>query len=176
MRGNRLAPAPLVQWHGSIPAHAGQPVSARPRRGRLRVYPRACGATHGLPDDEREWSGLSPRMRGNRDARILGHKLIGSIPAHAGQPPSRPSTPRRGRVYPRACGATGTPVDIGTDTEGLSPRMRGNHPQPAISDRHTGSIPAHAGQPAAGRQGAGALWVYPRACGATDLFSVSHTI
>ena len=86
-------------------------------------------------------------MRGNRVLRLPDGFIDRSIPAHAGQPSLPALSVRRGRVYPRACGATQKPQHRISMLGGLSPRMRGN-----LLD-----IP---------------LWlhlaaVYPRACGAT---------
>ena len=70
-------------------------------------------------------------------------------------------------VYPRVCGGThaGTPARAGS--EGLSPRVRGNHAVPLDGNPLNGSIPACAGEPAknspTGRPGR----VYPRVCGGT---------
>ena len=55
---------------------------------------------------------------------------------------------------------------------GLSPRVRGNHPDGRVEEGFEGSIPACAGEPA--------LWVcqglkaevYPRVCGGTSSWSV----
>ena len=50
---------------------------------------------------------------------------------------------------------------------GLSPRMRGNRGCPGVRGRQTGSIPAHAGEPADTESTYKGWWVYPRACGGT---------
>ena len=131
------------------------------------VYPRACGGTtlgiH-LPGN---FSGLSPRLRGN-----LGHRtetaLPGrSIPALAGEPlpGNRPGAARQ--VYPRACGGTYNTTTGQIENIGLSPRLRGNR---AVRDSVSvayGSIPALAGEPSPGAIWYGKTPVYPRACGGT---------
>ena len=88
MRGNRvpihLLPLPV----GSIPAHAGEPRVSWALNVRSRVYPRACGGTTPRSTRTRSSWGLSPRMRGNH-RHGLGHPAHhGSIPAHAGEPPT----------------------------------------------------------------------------------------
>ena len=106
MRGNpsrwRLPHLPL----GSIPAHAGEPWSDENRAALDAVYPRACGGT-GYEDAWREAArGLSPRMRGNLHVVPVGELVLGSIPAHAGEPEPRETGAGVRRVYPRACGGT----------------------------------------------------------------------
>ena len=69
------------------------------------VYPRACGGTESGHIEKSVGPGLSPRVRGNPDAFALASRL-GSIPARAGEPPSRIPRYQSGKVYPRACGGT----------------------------------------------------------------------
>ena len=45
MRGNQLSLDAENPELGSIPAHAGQPMTRREKQNSSRVYPRACGAT-----------------------------------------------------------------------------------------------------------------------------------
>ena len=71
---------------GAIPALAGEPsfrVSQLPFR---RVYPRACGGTICGAEPMTVTSGLSPRVRGNRQPYRLLIGRLGSIPARAGEP------------------------------------------------------------------------------------------
>ena len=112
------------------------------------VYPRVCGGTRRARWLLVNGSGLSPRMRGNRDEspprygkrglspRMRGNPLprpatpsgYRSIPAYAGEP--RATRRRRPvcRVYPRVCGGTDDDKDLIVEIPGLSPRMRGNPP------------------------------------------------
>ena len=50
-------------------------------------------------------------------------------------------------------------------TSGLSPRVRGSHGQVAPDARHSGSIPASAGEPRSADVKVRSLLVYPRECG-----------
>ena len=108
-----------------------------PRRSNVLrgLSPRMRGNQH-LPDqlDRTASEGLSPRMRGNRILTRLerGHSSgVGSIPAHAGEPPTTSGSCRwSSRVYPRACGGTGA-----------------LHRTPSWLERRLRSIPAHAGEP-----------------------------
>ena len=89
MRGSPEARRDQDPQLGSIPAHAGEPSKSSRIPSRTWVYPRPCGGAvillrHGQPS-----GGLSPPMRGSRHG--VGHDRlgVGSIPAHAGEPPSK---------------------------------------------------------------------------------------
>ena len=176
MRGNRDQGRPRSIGKGSIPAHAGQPVTDSDSRSRRRVYPRACGATeirkHGLTLTQ----GLSPRMRGNHQSTQARSYAGGSIPAHAGQPLVVDGDAEDAGVYPRACGATAMGFMLALSEKGLSPRMRGNLRQIIRRAGVRGSIPAHAGQPSIAGDIMHYYKVYPRACGATLRCSHSFAI
>ena len=70
--------------------------------------------------------GLSPRMRGNPNSIHIYPPVIGSIPAHAGEPLIQLLGHSFTGVYPRACGGTFVKLHANRDLPGLSPRMRGN--------------------------------------------------
>ena len=111
--------------------------------------------------------GLSPRLRGNRH---LEHRPIsqeGSIPAPAGEPGASTRSRKSKRVYPRACGGTTIRLVLGIRLDGLSPRLRGNRLERKPGLQPGRSIPAPAGEPAAGPRGRSLIAVYPRACGGT---------
>ena len=168
MRGNRHKDIHEISAARSIPAHAGQPSPSHIYPPYCKVYPRACGATAEAIIDVRQCNGLSPRMRGNLcRLRGCGH-CAGSIPAHAGQPTGRGGWARAAQVYPRACGATMGIILFVFNSQGLSPRMRGNPCIASCIFSCLGSIPAHAGQPATVIRSAHRGEVYPRACGATQ--------
>ena len=106
VRGNRVPrPAGAVE-HGSIPACAGEPFSRSRRSGSTRVYPRVCGGTRSISSAPTYFSGLSPRVRGNRERNLLRMREAGSIPACAGEPASSRRCTAPPRVYPRVCGGT----------------------------------------------------------------------
>ena len=106
MRGNQFLVAAGFDQRGSIPAHAGEPIRIIELQRTSGVYPRACGGTVNVDNVSRPGLGLSPRMRGNRDDPAALPPLLGSIPAHAGEPAHRRPPTRRFAVYPRACGGT----------------------------------------------------------------------
>ena len=130
------------------------------------VYPRVCGGTgcclhvpwlrcnRSIPASAGEPK--SP-IDVYHDASIYRR----SIPASAGEPPRRTRT--SWSVYPRP----GEPS--GSLTNGLSPRLRGNRPAGAVHPADARSIPASAGEPAAGDRWPGAPGVYPRVCGGTSV-------
>ena len=60
-------------------------------------------------------------------------------------------------------------------SRGLSPRMRGNRNLRRFAASISGSIPAHAGQPAIDGRDAIISRVYPRACGATTPVATSKS-
>ena len=165
MRGSPDVRGLLNLPPGSIPAHAGEPPPVPPGRFGSRVYPRACGGAKPLTILTGIEAGLSPRMRGSLETSVGFFALLGSIPAHAGEPAPRPCSTSPSRVYPRACGGAQTLTMDGSTLTGLSPRMRGSRPQSLADLPRHGSIPAHAGEPI------NHIWmkdnagVYPRACG-----------
>ena len=113
--------------------------------------------------------GLSPRVRGNLHRHRREHLKFGSIPARAGEPTSRSICHSRSRVYPRACGGTDNKRHERFCKEGLSPRVRGNHPGSDHPVELAGSIPARAGEPRCDARRRGCRRVYPRACGGTTM-------
>ena len=106
VRGN-LRRAPFWIFRpGSIPACAGEPHGRHRGPARDGVYPRVCGGTPTDTISNPIWTGLSPRVRGNRGLGAVGPTLPGSIPACAGEPCTRPGQMVGGGVYPRVCGGT----------------------------------------------------------------------
>ena len=106
VRGNLIGDDAAQLVYGSIPACAGEPDVRGGAATRIRVYPRVCGGTKALRVPTSAGSGLSPRVRGNRTAPVPACRGGGSIPACAGEPPSRISPSRTLKVYPRVCGGT----------------------------------------------------------------------
>ena len=133
------------------------------------VYPRACGGTGHYSAVVVNTTGLSPRLRGNRNfsspTAICGRSIL----APAGEPGSSRSHPGPATVYPRACGGTWTKTIWPAPTPGLSPRLRGNLSVIAIFRVSARSIPAPAGEPPSGWSSQWDCKVYPRACGGTPI-------
>ena len=168
VRGNQCRCFVHCAHVGSIPACAGEPFACNTRLSESRVYPRVCGGTLFLYCLASRSLGLSPRVRGNHQARLAINDCKWSIPACAGEPPSSEE-----------------PLPICT---GLSPRVRGNlfgsilsvraprsipacagNPLPHSCTRHhRRSIPACAGEPRQVLSCQGRTEVYPRVCGGTE--------
>ena len=125
MRGT---PVPHLQGAagiGIIPAHAGNTQPAETRSGCCRDHPRACGE-----HAQTKWQGVcgwgsSPRMRGTRVDVHERRRILGIIPAHAGNTYTLPPTYYACRDHPRACGEHETSGGLLTADGGSSPRMRG---------------------------------------------------
>ena len=167
VRGNppvKRTPLPII---GSIPARAGEPQNQCPQAWQGTVYPRACGGTAVVPSVAKTVSGLSPRVRGNRNCGRRFNSGRRSIPARAGEPDETGTLPISKRVYPRACGGTGDSWLPDAGEQGLSPRVRGNLRNIWRVHAQTRSIPARAGEPAAAKNCSFSMAVYPRACGGT---------
>ena len=133
----------------------------------VRVYPRVCGGTRRPRHLVGKKSGLSPRVRGNRNALPCGQPSMRSIPACAGEPDCRAMCSSSIKVYPRVCGGTDCGVYYDFRGYGLSPRVRGNPLQAGEEWGTTRSIPACAGEPVKGERNEWTRRVYPRVCGGT---------
>ena len=167
VRGNPRHPGAGVPAARSIPACAGEPRPIRSCRARTGVYPRVCGGTIEAARPACTWSGLSPRVRGNREPVRIQDFFARSIPACAGEPCTGPRSAPAPRVYPRVCGGTAGRIIFGLCRQGLSPRVRGNRRRLRLRPPAPGSIPACAGEPRGLRPGEGVEQVYPRVCGGT---------
>ena len=167
LRGNQQEGNQVVGPNRSIPAPAGEPTSRTLSPAASRVYPRACGGTD--PNDQYAQlnTGLSPRLRGNREECHTKWSAWRSIPAPAGEPDLPERGPDQQGVYPRACGGTARRQCRRRAGAGLSPRLRGNRSRRFFRVSRIGSIPAPAGEPCTRLQTTLRPWVYPRACGGT---------
>ena len=167
--------AVAVQVGGSIPACAGEaPPSSSPSR-RTRVHPRVCGGSETPLHRVVCRRGPSPRVRGKQPHRPLRRKGPGSIPACAGEAPTRWTGTTRPAVHPRVCGGSVWILGILTYALGPSPRVRGKRCPAPPSKWARRSIPACAGEASsADRKGTGGT-VHPRVCGGSTR-SVPSTI
>ncbi len=153
----------------SIPAGAGEPRKGEQKNDIHMVYPRGCGGTLSLYLKSFLYSGLSPRVRGNRRWAASCAESSGSIPAGAGEPSDSAHQPFNVRVYPRGCGGTILYRLQEIHDRGLSPRVRGNPVWFALLSTAHRSIPAGAGEPNFLLQSSGPPMVYPRGCGGTPI-------
>ncbi len=157
-----------------IPACAGQPGCGAWFRGFARAYPRVCGATVWSRYDGPSAGGLSPRVRGNLNERLVPRRHTGPIPACAGQPWFQLARQSRSGAYPRVCGATRGGTSAKCTVRGLSPRVRGNRGVRRRRPADVGPIPACAGQPQDFPRCRHNFRAYPRVCGATTGTPVNY--
>ena len=146
-RGNPESCRGTFPAHGSIPAHAGEPLGDPVVAVGRRVYPRPRGGTGIGVSNSLSIGGLSPPTRGNQSRRRSRYKPAGSIPAHAGEPGARGLADCVQTVYPRPRGGTIPQHSAGETADGLSPPTRGNRVKRGARTRAWRSIPAHAGEP-----------------------------
>ena len=153
-RGSRRRYCDLVGLRRSIPAHAGEPCSpARPHGSEWApmdkpragwVYPRPRGGAVDATAISWAFDGLSPPTRGSHvhqldrtapSGSIPAHEPMDkpepgtrprSIPAHAGEPPSRTRRCSCPAVYPRPRGGASHEVSPHFPEHGLSPPTRGS--------------------------------------------------
>ena len=130
-------------------------------------HPRGCGGTAISINEIALDLGPSPRMRGNLREAQQFLKLLGAIPADAGEPPIRPTASYDEWGHPRGCGGTGFGHGPVRQVEGPSPRMRGNRLCVRDGQESHGAIPADAGEPHAGARGRRCGRGHPRGCGGT---------
>ena len=166
-RGNHGGGICVQEWVGPIPAQAGEPRGWYLRAGVGRAYPRAGGGTESVHLDTGRQQGLSPRRRGNQRFRCEERRVVGPIPAQAGEPTLRDCMNRYARAYPRAGGGTSSTVHGRSSSEGLSPRRRGNRDQGPTNMTTEGPIPAQAGEPTLRDCMNRYARAYPRAGGGT---------
>ena len=168
-RGNRGTGFRLIDLNGTIPACAGEPTSSVWRSPGLRDYPRVRGGTTGESACASPENGLSPRARGNPHPSNARSTVAGTIPACAGEPLPLEAAWLAARDYPRVRGGTFDPVGARKAYGGLSPRARGNRPEPRGGQALLGTIPACAGEPFWSRWNNGPAGDYPRVRGGTAM-------
>ena len=81
VRGNLVRDIYHAAMNGSIPACAGEPRSLHLTMCVIEVYPRVCGGTGCVRLPRPVGSGLSPRVRGNRNHPPAQVQVAGEVPA-----------------------------------------------------------------------------------------------
>ena len=132
------------------------------------AYPRSRGGTHFCSLDCLFISGLSPLARGNHAVETAKHKLMGPIPARAGEPRSVRLVKIECRAYPRSRGGTAQPFGTPRFLQGLSPLARENRRINKFNDPIWGPIPARAGEPGQRLAPIARARAYPRSRGGTN--------
>ncbi len=166
-RGN---PAEVVAQHvqaGPIPAWAGEPWKGWPRAFPRWAYPRVGGGTVTTASGGRHLLGLSPRGRGNHPIHPATQAHKGPIPAWAGEPTGGCPAHAHAGAYPRVGGGTFDDASKGIDSQGLSPRGRGNLHSRVRELASKRPIPAWAGEPEYGLTHRKYGRAYPRVGGGT---------
>ena len=111
--------------NGSIPARAGDTAEWSRVEAIDEVHPRACGGYAYYVTYLSQQRGPSPRVRGIRDTITLFAAAARSIPARAGDTPSRARLSIWRGVHPRACGGYREITNSAAAVTGPSPRVRG---------------------------------------------------
>ena len=136
----------LCETGGLIPARAGKTGRPQERVIWKRAHPRAGGENRSVITVVTCCRGSSPRGRGKPPCRGRCMPSPGLIPARAGKTsPACLSTPPR-RAHPRAGGENPGRKCAWRPSLGSSPRGRGKHTVPMLTDRSVGLIPARAGK------------------------------
>ena len=167
VRGNQFERRVAGITEGAIPASAGEPAANPPPGQECQGYPRECGGTGPPTGSRKPERGLSPRVRGNPEGRGAGRRILGAIPASAGEPITYCKPREINRGYPRECGGTSDSGRGPSGEGGLSPRVRGNPSTPPVRAARRRAIPASAGEPVSPHLARQLRQGYPRECGGT---------
>ena len=139
-----------------------------------RVYPRVYGGTRRSIGRSLESWGLSPRVRGNHPLVTIHDNVVRSIPACTGEPSNVFRLFTLVVVYPRVYGGTALTHAGTLKSQGLSPRVRGNHSRASPCRSARRSIPACTGEPSVSPLAIRLSRVYPRVYGEPSISSWVH--
>ena len=143
--GNTRAASISIWSVGIIPAYAGN-TSPWPRRpANTRDHPRVCGEHTIVASVRNAPQGSSPRMRGTPMMSPSSGRMLGIIPAYAGNTSFTALHASASRDHPRVCGEHNLRKHLMRHPTGSSPRMRGTLSMPVRYVLRTGIIPAYAG-------------------------------
>ena len=145
MRGTQRCKIHLFGRDGIIPAYAGNTMDYINTTTINGDHPRVCGEHSRTCRGLLVCSGSSPRMRGTHTYRLERCRILGIIPAYAGNTRTVLSRFRRIWDHPRVCGEHTCCRAVNMLCEGSSPRMRGTHIVRIVGDANLGIIPAYAG-------------------------------
>ena len=146
----------------SIPAHAGKPTYSASPFIRASVHPRPRGEATAASPVDRIFGGPSPPTRGSPRSPRARLAAEGSIPAHAGKPPTARDGSAGVRVHPRPRGEALRAAAGLSSSAGPSPPTRGSRSAARRKAVPCRSIPAHAGKPLTYGQFMETLAVHPR--------------
>ena len=165
VRGKPVPETRVSPRYGSIPARAGETAASSEFTSLHEVHPRACGGNLRGVRFHQWLDGPSPRVRGKHVACLSTGLAPRSIPARAGETRTCEIIAKNSEVHPRACGGNPRRSRSTSHHPGPSPRVRGKRQHRRTSLRTGGSIPARAGETAAGTPASFLRPVHPRACG-----------
>ena len=150
---------------GIIPACAGNTWRETGAQTRHWDHPRVCGE-HPSDTGKLVWvPGSSPRVRGTPLFPSSITRLIGIIPACAGNTSGSSSISQPSRDHPRVCGEHVVSPAMVLPYSGSSPRVRGTPPEHDPRRPADGIIPACAGNTASALRTPCSAWDHPRVCG-----------
>ena len=89
------------------------------------AHPRVCGENGRTHASENRVAGSSPRVRGKLTTPMKQRLFWRLIPACAGKTTSMPVVASHCTAHPRVCGENVADLNVLTDLEGSSPRVRG---------------------------------------------------
>ena len=117
--------------------------------------------------------GSSPHVRGTPNHKEPVGRLLGIIPACAGNTIRQPPTKQSKRDHPRMCGEHSALKDTNSENRGSSPHVRGTHLVLRELVHGAGIIPACAGNTLTCSCSSRRLWDHPRMCGEHEVSPVS---
>ena len=172
MRGTQGLSCSIALNDRIIPAHAGNTDRESCAWCPRRDHPRACGEHMPPSCSILTVLGSSPRMRGTLCPVCLDLRVVGIIPAHAGNTAPFQALNWLMRDHPRACGEHTHANGFYFKFLGSSPRMRGTLFLFGRRRRRGGIIPAHAGNTDRGIARYPYTRDHPRACGEHPISSL----
>ena len=170
-RGSQDGAARRDGVRGPIPADAGEPPGWPAWCLQRGAYPRGRGGAVWTLFMCQPLTGLSPRTRGSRVVTLPGCRVVGPIPADAGEPRAPAAAGGPCRAYPRGRGGASCGYACCKVARGLSPRTRGSPEPPETVARSVGPIPADAGEPIVAPSFSYLVGAYPRGRGGAALIS-----
>ena len=165
VRGKRFPHQPCLFQQGPIPARAGETRNEFGWYADIRAYPRTCGGNHPRKKPLTAWRGLSPHVRGKLMPGYCSVVPMGPIPARAGETEYHADDDEVAGAYPRTCGGNLLRHRSLLVSWGLSPHVRGKLRYEFGNIRHSGPIPARAGETRRGLPRLSDSGAYPRTCG-----------
>ena len=145
-RGKRKLLRCAASIPGTIPARAGETVSAQIHQHRARDHPRSRGGNSPGRLLPRIISGPSPLARGKQRYAAIRTGAMGTIPARAGETVPALSGASAEWDHPRSRGGNSTCDNEHTSASGPSPLARGKPKAARLRRGRRGTIPARAGE------------------------------